>query len=109
VKRDVSYTWHLAELMARHGMNNTTDLAVHLRERGIDLSASQIYRLVTQTPERVSLKFVAALCDIFECGIEDLITTTAADARRRTAVAGDVVDMNAMRIRPARARVVRDD
>ncbi|MDT5047404.1 MAG: hypothetical protein QOG75_3278 [Mycobacterium sp.] len=47
MKRDVAYTWRLAELMAAHGMHNSTDLVPHIRERGIDLSASQIYRLVT--------------------------------------------------------------
>jgi len=83
MKRDVAYTWRLAELMAAHGMHNSTDLVPHIRERGIDLSASQIYRLVTSKPERVSLKLVAAICDVFSCGPEDLITVTAADARKK--------------------------
>ena len=26
MKRDVDYTWRLAELMAAHGMHNSTDL-----------------------------------------------------------------------------------
>jgi DNA-binding Xre family transcriptional regulator len=97
VKRDVDFRWRLSELMARRGLHNSTDLAPLLRERGIDLSPSQVYRVVTQRPERVSLKLVAALCDIFECGPKDLITVTAAEARRpRRAAAGDqstVVDM----------------
>jgi len=59
VKRDVDYTWRLAEVMARAGMHNSTDLAPLLRERGIDLSASQVYRVVTQRPERVSLKLLS--------------------------------------------------
>lgn len=87
MKRDVDYTWRLAKVMARAGMHNSTDLAPLLRERGIDLSASQAYRVVTQRPERVSLKLLAALTDIFSCGIEDLVTftatATATDAGRR--------------------------
>lgn len=112
MKRDVDYHWHLAELMARRGLHNSTELAPLLRERGIDLSPSQVYRLVTGRPERVSLKVVAALCDVFECGIEDLITTTAADAKktRRTGTGGtggaNVVAMN--ELRPMRARIVDD-
>jgi hypothetical protein len=47
MKRDVDYQWRLAELMARRGLNNSTDLAPLLRERGIDLSPSQVYRVVT--------------------------------------------------------------
>jgi hypothetical protein len=52
VKRDVDFRWRLSELMARHGLHNSTDLAPLLRERGIDLSPSQVYRVVTQRPER---------------------------------------------------------
>ena len=32
MKRDVDYHWHLAELMARHGLHNSTDLAPLLRD-----------------------------------------------------------------------------
>jgi DNA-binding Xre family transcriptional regulator len=111
MKRNVDYTWRLAELMAAHGMHNSTDLVPHVRERGIDLSASQIYRLVTSKPERVSLKLVAAICDVFNCGPDDLITVTAADARKKPiAAAGraNVVELNKS-ARPRRARVISDD
>lgn len=110
MKREVNYRWRLAEIMARHGMHNSTDLAPLLRERGIDLSPSQVYRIVTQKPERVSLLLMAALADIFECGPEDLITFTAADAKkpRKAAAATNVVKMSEA-IKPVRARIVRDD
>lgn len=109
MKRDVDYTWRLAEVMARAGMHNSTDLAPLLRERGIDLSASQVYRVVTQRPERVSLKLLAALADIFCCGIEDLLTVTAADAGRKpkAAAAGNVVAMSDA-IKPVPARIAGD-
>jgi len=66
--------------------------------------------LVHQRPERVSLKLIAALCDIFGCGPEDLVTVTAADARKKAASAGreNVVELNKA-IRPKRARVISDD
>lgn len=109
MRRDIDYTWRLAELMAGQGLHNSTDLIPFLRERGIDLSASQVYRLVTNRPERVSLKLIAALCDIFGCGPDDLITVTATDARRKKAASGtNVVDLNKT-IRPRRARIVADD
>ncbi|WP_026536563.1 helix-turn-helix domain-containing protein [Arthrobacter sp. H14] len=108
MKRETDYRWRLPELMAARGMHNSTDLAPSLRERGIDLSASQIYRLVTHRPERISLKMVSALCDIFSCGPEDLIIVTAADARRKkTATDANVVNLDKS-IRPKRARVSRD-
>ena len=81
MKRKVDYTWRLAELMAARGLHNTTDLIPLLAERDITLSRPQVYRLVNQRPERMSLQVVAALCDIFECTPADLLTTTAA-ARR---------------------------
>ncbi|WP_029899471.1 helix-turn-helix domain-containing protein [Nocardia brasiliensis] len=109
MKRQVDYTWRLAELMARHGLHNSTALIPRLHERGITLSRPQVYRLVNQRPERVSLQMVAALCDIFGCGIEDLVTVTATDARRqKTGSTPNVVELNRA-IRPKRARVISDD
>lgn len=66
MRRKVDYTWRLAELMAARGLRNTTDLIPLLAERGIVLSRPQVYRLVNQRPERVSLQVVAAICDIFD-------------------------------------------
>ncbi|MGV9670818.1 helix-turn-helix domain-containing protein [Gordonia sp. NPDC003504] len=107
--RSVDYRWRLAELMAAAGMHNSTDLVPLLRERGIDLSASQIYRLVSGQPERVSLQVMAAICDVFACTPADLVTVTAADARRKkTATTANVVDLSRS-ARPKRARVIRDD
>ena len=65
MKRTVDYTWRLAELMAARGLHNTTDLMPLLAERDITLSRPQVYRLVNQRPERMSLQVLAALCDIF--------------------------------------------
>ena len=48
-----------------------------LANRGITLSVSQVHRLVTGTPERLSLPVLAALCDILQVTPDDLITVTA--------------------------------
>lgn len=112
MKRTVDYTWRLAELMAARGMHNTTELTPLLAERGILLSRPQVYRLVNQRPERVALQLIAAICDIFGCGPEDLITVTAAEVRTRKAAAAkaapNVVELNRT-VRPRRARIVVDD
>lgn len=108
-KRAADYEWHLAELMARNAMHNTTDLASHLAERDITLSASQVYRLVTQRPERISLPILSALCDIFGCSTAELITVTAEDVKPvKKVVNAGVIDLNTQ-ARPRRARVIRDD
>jgi DNA-binding Xre family transcriptional regulator len=113
MNRKVDYAWRLAEIMAAHGMHNSTDLIPRLTERGIQLSRPQVYRIVHQRPERLSLQILAALCDIFGCGVEDLLTVTATDVRRKRAAAAkssppNVVDINKS-VRPRRARVLRDD
>jgi DNA-binding Xre family transcriptional regulator len=113
VKRQVDYAWRLAEIMAAHGMHNSTDLMPRLAERGIQLSRPQVYRIVHQRPERMSLQLLAALCDIFGCGVEDLLTVTATDIRRKRAASStttppNVVELNKS-VRPRRARVIRND
>jgi DNA-binding Xre family transcriptional regulator len=111
MKRQVEYRWRLSELMAARGLYNTTDLIPLLAERGIILSRPQAYRIVSQKPERVALKVIAAICDIFSCGPEDLITVPAADVRARrtgTANSPNVVDLNRT-VRPRRARIIDED
>jgi DNA-binding Xre family transcriptional regulator len=113
MKREVDYRWRLAELMAAQGMHNSTDLIPRLAERGIQLSRPQVYRVVHQRPERISLQLMAALCDILGCGVDDLVTVTATDARRKKTASGttpppNVVELNKS-VRPRRARVITDD
>lgn len=110
--RQASYQWRLREVMAAHGLFNATDLVPLLAERGINLSSVQVWRLVTQTPERLSLPVLAALCDIFEVTAEQLIATTARNTPARKTAAGhgngdDIADLNALRPRRAHLRPQR--
>ncbi|MFD9504256.1 hypothetical protein [Streptomyces sp. NPDC060035] len=45
----LDYHWHLRKVMADRGMFSTTGLIPPLAERGINLSSSQVYRLVVET------------------------------------------------------------
>jgi len=106
----LGYEWHLRQIMASRGMFKTTDLAPLLAERGIELSAPQIYRLVTQTPERLSLRVLMALCDALDCTSLELIEPvedTAARPKRRRA-AGESGEPDVRPMRPKRARIVKD-
>ena len=78
--RTIGYRWHLRRLMADQDMYATTDLRPLLAERGVALSREQVYRLVAQTPERLSLVTLAALCDILGCQPGDLVEPVAAAA-----------------------------
>jgi len=113
-KRKVTYEWRLREVMAENRMYATTELVPLLAERGIILSASQVHRLVTRTPERLSLTILAALCDIFAVDAAELIPTDATSLGVRKAVASDRPSRPARTadigdLRPVRARIVRPD
>jgi len=94
------YRWHLRRLMAGQDMYATTQLGPLLAERGITLSREQVYRLVTGTPERLSLATLAALCNILGCQPGDLIEVVKAPAVSKPAPPAP-----AQRPRPVRARV----
>lgn len=106
----LGYRWRLREIMAARGLWHTSDLAPLLAARGVHLSAPQVYRLVTQTPERLSLRQLMALCDALDCTSTDLIEPieeTAATTKRRRAASGEIGDGAVRPLRPVRARVAR--
>jgi DNA-binding Xre family transcriptional regulator len=106
--RKLGYRWNLRVLMAQQGMFSTTDLAPLLAERGIELSAAQVYRLVAQTPERLSLPALVALCDILGCTPSDLIEPVAEPVRRRATRAGGEANTTTKGRKPRRAEITRD-
>jgi hypothetical protein len=108
MKRRVTYQWRLRDVMAQHGMFTTTELVPLLKERGIDLSVSQVHRLVTGVPERLSLPLLAALCDIFDTDPAALIATSAENMSPRKAVVGDSPVVDLATVRPKRARIRPD-
>jgi DNA-binding Xre family transcriptional regulator len=100
----LDYRWHLRKVMADRGMFATTDLIPLLADCGIVLSSSQVYRLVVERPERLSLKILMALLDILDCTMDDLIEPVAAPgAAQRPGKAADAAGVGALR--PKRARI----
>jgi DNA-binding Xre family transcriptional regulator len=110
--RKLDYRWNLRQVMASRELFQTTDLIEPLTARGIRLSSSQVYRLVVERPERLSLKVLMALLDILDCTMDELIEPVAAAAagagaaRRRRAVGGH--DTAIGELRPKRARITRE-
>ncbi|WP_435603446.1 helix-turn-helix domain-containing protein [Streptomyces sp. bgisy130] len=103
----LDYCWKLRELMATRGMFSTTALKPLLEERGISLSSSQVYRLVTETPERLSLKVLMALIDILGCQMEELIEPVAAARGSRLPQDKAVgAEAGVGDLRPKRARIL---
>lgn len=107
--RKLDYRWHLRQVMAARGMFATTDLSGPLAERGVRLSSSQVYRLVVERPERLSLKVLMALCDILDCTMTELIEPVAATTPTRRAAAGGGGDAGVGELRPKRARITRTE
>ena len=104
----LDYRWHLRQVMAARGMFSTTDLIAPLAQRGVMLSSSQVYRLVVDRPERLSLKILMALLDILGCSMDDLIepvpAAAAPGAARKTMAAGGGTGVGDLR--PKRARII---
>jgi DNA-binding Xre family transcriptional regulator len=91
-KKKWGIQWHLRLRMAEKGYFQTSDLVPLLAARGIVLSREQVFRLVTQPPQRLSMDTLAALCDILTCQPNDLIeiqevtekvTKTASETSKR--------------------------
>jgi DNA-binding Xre family transcriptional regulator len=86
VIKKMGIEWHLRHRMAERDLFQTSDLVPLLAERGIELSREQVYRLVTQPPQRLSMDTLAALCDILDCAPNDLIEVTTVNTTiRKTA------------------------
>ena len=82
-QRRIGYQWNLRTVMAQRNLWKTTELMPLLKSRGINLSESQVYRLVTGTPERLPARTFAALCDILDCDTQRPVRAVRRDARRQ--------------------------
>lgn len=102
-----SIKWNLRELLAKRGIFMTSGLQPLLAERGIELSREQVYRLVTQKPERLSTSTLAALCRILECTPSDLLEPIEAVQPERKKVAGGTETADVRDFRPTRAKITR--
>lgn len=103
--RKLDYRWHLRQVMADRGLFATTDLIEPLAARGIRLSSSQVYRLVVERPERLSLKILMALLDILDCSMTELIEPVALGGTARRSKAAGGAESGVGELRPKRARI----
>lgn len=93
----IDYEWRLRPLLAEHGVYTTGELAPLLAERGVQLSETQVWRLLTGKPERLNLHTLMVLCEILSCTPSDLIrraeTAVPQIKERRSVAAGGVGDL----------------
>ena len=83
MNQKMGYHWHLRQKMAERGLFQTSELVPLLAERGVHLSREQVYRLVTQPPQRLSMDTLAALCDILDCTPDDLVEVAVVNEQTR--------------------------
>lgn len=110
--KTVGYHWHLRKLMSEHGMHTTAALVPLLADRGVVMTATQVYRIVTGEPERLNMRLLSALCDIFACTPNDLIEPyVVATSTRRRKAAGEAAPAPraGSKNRPRRATITTAD
>lgn len=80
---------------------------------GLDQPSPVCHRLVTGTPERLSLPVLAALCDILDCAPGDLVDSYVAakvtTARKAAGQRATPASPRARNLRPTRASIVDRD
>jgi DNA-binding Xre family transcriptional regulator len=110
MKRKVGYSWRLRDVMDSRGIRTATELIPLLKDRGVDLSASQVHRLVSGAPERLSLQVLSAFCDILGCTPADLVATTAENVGVRRTATDDrpAPSSTVAALRPRPARILDD-
>ncbi len=109
VKKRLDVRWNLRRLLAERGLFSTNDLRPLLADHGVHLSRMQVFRIVTQQPERYNRSLIAALCSILDCTPNDLLELVPAAASRDRAAAGarETKDTGAADLRPVRATIRR--
>ena len=103
----LDFDWNLRRIMADHGMFQTTELQPLLQQHGVALSREQVYRLVTQKPQRLSMDVLMALCAALSCHPGDLIQTRPAEATVKKAVGAEQTRISIGDLRPHPARIRR--
>ena len=82
------------------------ELVPLLADRGVVMTSTQVYRIVTGEPERLNMRLLAALCDILDVTPNDLIEPYVATSSRRgrkTGTTGTSTQSKPSRNRPTRA------
>jgi DNA-binding Xre family transcriptional regulator len=95
------------QVMAAHGLFQTSDLVPLLAARDVHLSRQYIHKLVTKAPQRVNTDLLAALCDALDCTPNDLLQLEVEEVEKATA-SGETGPWIG-NLRPIRARVRRPD
>ena len=101
--KSMTITWNLRRIMAEQGMFRTSDLVPLLEAHGVSLSREQVFRLVTQNPQRLNVDVLAALCGALSCTPSDLLEVRVTEERAVTQI--EQTRGNIGSLRPPRAQI----
>ncbi|WP_341934489.1 MULTISPECIES: helix-turn-helix domain-containing protein [unclassified Microbacterium] len=108
MEKKVTHTWRLREVMASRGLFNISDLIPILVDYGIELSPSQLYRLLGGSPERINLTLLHTICEALDCELTDLSVRQVVATPTRLKNTGTHGRTNDPK-RPRRARIHRPE
>ena len=107
--RTIQVQWNLRQVMADRGLFQTSELVPLLEERGIHLTREHVYRLVTNTPQRLNTEVLVALCDALACAPGDLIVGVVAEQKQAKTGTSSEGGPQIGDLRPIRAKIRRPD
>lgn len=65
--------WRLRHMLVERDIRKNVELQRRLKGCGYEISQQQLGRLINNTPERLNMDFIVALCLVLKCDISDLI------------------------------------
>lgn len=65
--------WNAPVLLMQSGIRRKDRLAEVMNELGVDISSTQIGRIVNDRPKRVSMEVLEGLCSAFDCTPSELM------------------------------------
>lgn len=80
--------WRVRVMMAERHIKTITELRKQLEEVGVEISTTQLSRIVDALPTRISSEVLAGLTTVLRCEVGDLIRV----ARRRPPTEQDIDD-----------------
>ncbi|MDA8154746.1 MAG: helix-turn-helix transcriptional regulator [Acidithiobacillus sp.] len=80
--------WRVRVMMAERHIKTITELRKQLEEVGVEISTTQLSRIVDALPTRISSEVLAGLTTVLRCEVGDLMRV----ARRRPPMEQDIDD-----------------
>ncbi len=97
-------TWRLAAVMRFRGFTRVRDLRNALAASGIHINEAHLWRICNGRIALIRFDMLLALCQVLNCGIEDLLTI-----HRSAALETPRITANQKPSRNGGTRVVRED